>query len=263
MSINVQSYAKTGNVATEAGVNGNDRSMEAGITALENSLLRADFFRLMAICFDEPGENTMKDVAILCCDIERFKKSGRYNLRISQDKLVEATVQTDWQEALVIYHALFTTDVVVSPFEGAYHRSDKGNVIGDIAGFYTAFGLVSRQYSGPPDLISKELGFISWLSLKEAYALDTGMDAELEITRKAVKAFVKDHVARWVPLFADKILLSTDHPWYRAAAEQLKAVLSFTVEEMCIENVHPLQFPAATGEPDQVSCPAAGTCAVE
>lgn len=77
-----------------------------------------------------------------------------------------------------VYHRLLGSGGTVSPYESEYYPAgqegmrEKGVVLGDVAAFYKAFAFEhSKELLEVPDHIAVELGFMSYLKLKETYAL--------------------------------------------------------------------------------------------
>lgn len=98
----------------------------------------------------------------------------------------------------------------VPPYEteyGAEALFQQPQEMGDLMGFYNAFGLAlnGRQHERA-DHVSCECEFLCFLALKEAYALEHGDDSMLEETRKAERLFLRDHLARFLPAFAKKLV---------------------------------------------------------
>ena len=79
----------------------------------------------------------------------------------------------------------------------------KPQEMSDIAGFFSAFGLVldPRRHERI-DHISCELEFMAFLSRKEAHALEAGDTEMHRETRRAARLFLRDHLARFAPSFA-------------------------------------------------------------
>jgi putative dimethyl sulfoxide reductase chaperone len=97
----------------------------------------------------------------------------------------------------------------VPPYEteyGAEALFQQPQEMGDLMGFYNAFGLtVNIEARERPDHVSSECEFLSFLALKEAYALEHEEAAMLAETRKAERLFLRDHLGRFLPAFAKKI----------------------------------------------------------
>ena len=143
----------------------------------------------------------------------------------------------------------------VPPYETEYGTEalfQQPQELGDLQGFYNAFGLALNQAEHErADHVSCECEFLAFLALKEAYALEHGDDAMLEETRKAERLFLRDHIGRFFPAFANKLMRAADpHPnplplgegegegdrqgFYRALAE---LGLAFVARECARRNV--------------------------
>jgi TorA maturation chaperone TorD len=85
----------------------------------------------------------------------------------------------------------------------------------DIAGFYRAFGLdLSPHNTDRVDFLSTELEFLSFLSMKEAYAWKHQEDELAEICRDAQRKFLAAHLGRWIGVFVNILSQSTTNPFY-------------------------------------------------
>jgi TorA maturation chaperone TorD len=86
----------------------------------------------------------------------------------------------------------------VCPYEIEYGKREpilQAQELSDVSGFYRAFGLeASSSIIERWDHIAVELEFVELLSTKEAYALETRQDEMFEVTRHALKRFVREHV---------------------------------------------------------------------
>ncbi len=97
----------------------------------------------------------------------------------------------------------------VCPYECEYGRQvplQQAHELADLAGFYRAFGLrPAGPASDRADHIACELEFFEFLSAKEAVAL-AGRDQEmLEVTRRAAKKFLRQHLGRFGIAFAQRL----------------------------------------------------------
>jgi TorA maturation chaperone TorD len=86
----------------------------------------------------------------------------------------------------------------VCPYEIEYGRREpisQAQELSDVCGFYRAFGLEpSCRASERWDHVAVELEFVELLSTKEAYALEAGEQEMFELTRHALKRFVREHL---------------------------------------------------------------------
>lgn len=88
-----------------------------------------------------------------------------------------------------------------------------------VAQTYAAAGLslpVQRQVQ--PDFIARELDFMYHLCIGEANAWKERNRCAALRYQEFERAFLKDHLARWVPRFCDSMLRQTDHDFYRGIA---------------------------------------------
>jgi len=122
-----------------------------------------------------------------CADLETLEKSYRYLFG-------------------------FTAHPKVPPYETEYGEEalfQQPQELGDLAGFYSAFGLKLNTFERV-DHIACECEFLAFLTRKEAYALEQNDVEMLEATRGAQRLFLKDHLGRFVPAFVKT--LSRENP---------------------------------------------------
>lgn len=127
------------------------------------------------------------------------------------------------------YHALLGSGGRVSPYESDYREPgcdgmrEKGALLGDVAAFYRAFGFdSSNEILEPPDHVALELAFISYLKLKQAYALLQRRDEACRICLEAEEKFLKEHLSGWVPQLLDAIGREAEDGFYAEAGRFMK-----------------------------------------
>src|SRR5438034_542243 len=104
----------------------------------------------------------------------------------------------------------------------------QSHTMGDIAGYYKAFGLeLAEVVHERLDHISVELEFLHFLAYKESYALCHDGEEKLQIVVDAEKKFVRDHIGRWAPLFADMASKKAQRGFFHLLCELCKAYLKF------------------------------------
>lgn len=121
--------------------------------------------------------------------------------------------------------------------EDVFHKCHE---LGDIAGFYNAFGLDitdAQTLKERVDHISVEFEFMYFLANKEAYGIEN-KDAEdkLDIVTSAQKKFVREHIAMWVPVFAKYLAKKTKTGFYKEISDLTKA---FVEQEIAYLKVKP------------------------
>lgn len=123
-----------------------------------------------------------------------------------------------------------TAHGLVPPYETEYGNEavfQQPQELGDLMGFYRAFGLGLKDAGKErPDHVSCEFEFLMFLALKEAYALENNERELLAETRKAEKLFVRDHLARFLPAFANKLSREDSNGFYGRLAELCLCVIT-------------------------------------
>jgi TorA maturation chaperone TorD len=118
----------------------------------------------------------------------------------------------------------------VPPYEteyGAEALFQQPQELGDLHGFYNAFGLaLNRAEHERADHVSCECEFLAFLALKEAYALEHGDTSMLEETRKAERLFLRDHLARFLPAFANRLAREDGGGFYHALGELARRLIA-------------------------------------
>ena len=119
------------------------------------------------------------------------------------------------------------------PYEtlfGNDHVFGQSYVMGDIAGFYSAFGVqLSQDIHERLDHLSVELEFLHFLAYKESYALCHDGTEKQKTVLDAEKKFVKEHVGRWVPLFSGMLKKKAEYGFYKMVADLTAQWVAFEV----------------------------------
>lgn len=136
-----------------------------------------------------------------------------------------ALIEGDLRQIRGYYERLFATGERAPINEAAYIRRDKGALLGDIAGFYTAFGMaVSPGIGERPDHLVCELEFLSLVFVMMANAQTEPPPDQpdaAETCWQAVHSFADDHLGEWLPSFAARTAFDGEDGPYALAAEQL------------------------------------------
>jgi TorA maturation chaperone TorD len=114
-------------------------------------------------------------------------------------------------------------------YEGEYgdpkgHRF--AHEIGDVTGFYSAFGLApSRGHPDRADHVSVECEFMAFLALKEACAAEAHGVEKADLCRDASRKFLEEHLGRFGRALAARVKRRADTPFYAATARLLDAAI--------------------------------------
>jgi TorA maturation chaperone TorD len=126
------------------------------------------------------------------------------------------------------YRMLFDGSIVCPVNEAGYIRRDKGAIIGDICGFYRAFGWTTVDKTGErPDHLLVELEFAAMLLVMIARAESKD---QRKLTESALADFTRHHLSDWLPAFSRQLKLSTSYPLFVEAADLLALAWSSLIE---------------------------------
>ncbi len=116
------------------------------------------------------------------------------------------------------------------PYESVY-RDARGLVMGptarEVERRYAEAGLgLAPDHRDLPDHVATELGFMAHLASQEAEAQP--QDALIWLDR--ARAFLRDHLAVWLPRFCQRVREASRHPFYAALAELTVTFVNLDVE---------------------------------
>ena len=190
-------------------------------------------WRLLSLLFSRPREGWYREVSSLAEEV------GVEGLREAARAAQGATEGA--------YHALLGPGGRASAREAASAGfGDLGRILADLAARYDAFGFTPRQEEAD-DHLAVECDFVSYLHLKEAYALSGGNPGAAEVTREARALFLSEHAAVAGRRLAERLPVGS--PAYLEAAA---AVLAERLPEL-----PPVPEGAFDPDPMQDGCPAA------
>jgi len=117
------------------------------------------------------------------------------------------------------------------PYEtlfGNDHVFAQSHVMGDISGFYKAFGVeLSKDIHERLDHLSVEFEFMHFLAYKESYSRCHDGLEKTQIVIDAQKKFVKNHIGRWVPLFCRMLTKKADSGFFKLVADMTADWMEF------------------------------------
>ncbi|MFN3477256.1 MAG: molecular chaperone [Candidatus Methylomirabilales bacterium] len=113
----------------------------------------------------------------------------------------------------------------VPPYESVYReRTVMGASTLDVLRRYEEAGFIfSPSFKELPDHVAVELEFLALLSSEEAEAWERGDTAKAFHLLRLEEAFLRDHLGEWIGGFSDRLVSSTEGPFYQAMAELLQA----------------------------------------
>jgi len=142
------------------------------------------------------------------------------------------------------------------PYEtlfGNDHVFAQSHVMGDISGFYKAFGVeLSKDIHERLDHLSVEFEFMHFLAYKESYSRCHDGADKTQIVVDAQKKFVKNHIGRWVPLFCRMLTKKADSGLFKHVAELTSDLMDF---EAAFLGVTPQPYSEADYRPATFNSP--------
>lgn len=198
--------------------------MENNLQQTDLALCRSALYEALALGFRAPEEKTIERLVfryhnLALAEIAAILDDGFSNQQ--KEKLADRVRQLGycneaWNLATLqsTYFFLFghTAHPKVPPYETEYGEEAlflQPQELGDLAGFYSAFGLKMNVFERV-DHVACQCEFLAFLARKEAYALEQDDEAMLAETRKAQRLFIQAHFGRFVPAFAK--LLRRENP---------------------------------------------------
>jgi TorA maturation chaperone TorD len=149
------------------------------------------------------------------------------------------------------------------PYETEYYPTQeifgRAQQMADIAGFYRAFGIEpSRSSPERPDHLGLELEFLAFLLLKKRLALaaldhDPEAAEQASVCKEAERAFFRDHLAWWVPVFGAGLRRKASGGYLQALADVLAVWVPAECRRLGIQAVLRPARPELIEEPEEQS----------
>jgi len=192
---------------------------------------RADFSRLLAACFYEPGAEFAEEKVFesLATAAESFDRS----LAEHAGRLAKAFESEDPQELLVDYTRLFLgpIDAPARPY-GSVWLEDRQILMQDstqgvIALYEEGEFEIADDFRDLPDHVAAELEFLYLLLFRHAEAIRNDDVQEIENYRRLRRRFLEEHLGRWVAPFARAMEQGSQTAFYRELAEATRSFVRF------------------------------------
>jgi len=115
----------------------------------------------------------------------------------------------------------------------------------DVAGFYKAFGVQVSEADQRVDHIATQLEFMNLLAVKESIALqEEGAGDHARTCHDASRSFLRDHLGRWAPRLAERLIEADAHPVYTSAGRLLAGFIPFDADKIDAEGapIHKIEI---------------------
>jgi DMSO reductase family type II enzyme chaperone len=203
------------------------------------ALARSRVYRFLGTAF-LPPEERLTGYLVEAQETAGYLPYDEASLHVAIEEMASTLENTSREGLRTTYRRIFghTISEECPLYETQYgggHIFQQTQILGDIAGFYRAFGLeVSDETKERPDHLSIELEFMSTLTHKEAHALAQGWEERVGMCREAQVTFIDEHIGRWVPLFAKRLGERVDG-FYRALAGVISIFIDLETRFLQVE----------------------------
>jgi nitrate reductase assembly molybdenum cofactor insertion protein NarJ len=138
-------------------------------------------WRLVSLLFECPGEAWLEQVTELAAEV--------------RDPVLRSAAAAAGEATASLYHTTFGPGGPAAPREVSYQPTlMPGRLLGELQAFYQAFAY-TPSVPEAPDHVAVETGFVSYLCLKQAYALERGQAEQAATAAAAVRRFVAEHLS--------------------------------------------------------------------
>jgi DMSO reductase family type II enzyme chaperone len=185
----------------------------------ELALARADVYRFLSMAFIYPEKEKLAELHELASDLDISLSILPYDMREEFQAFASQIASGEVSALQPDYTEMFLTRMFCPSTETTYGKNsfNQPNILGDISGFYKAFGFVMKDDATYAfDQIFVELEFMSFLELKIAYALDQNLEEEVDICLSAERRFLEQHIGKWTGVFGENLAARANESYYRS-----------------------------------------------
>ncbi len=217
------------------------------MTEANLALARSTIYRLLSQGFVYPTEGAVhslseEDLPLALAVTAPLPE----NVRTALDDVAQALAGVGSAGLEAAYREVFSHvhSVDCPTYETDYTTSDlwrQTRELADLGGFYRAFDMEERAER--PDHVSAELEFMHLVSYKQAWALVSSDADNAAVCERAEESFLRDHLLRWVPGFAERVAAVAGRGPYAAFAALVREFLQVDAAAFGLE-IPPERRPA-------------------
>jgi nitrate reductase assembly molybdenum cofactor insertion protein NarJ len=164
------------------------------------------------------------------------------------------------------YISIFDIGAQANPLcETEYDRRrtmGKGAALGDIAGFYRAFGFSLDAEAGGReqlDHVGVQLEFLALMLMKEIHLAESGDAAGVDIVADALAKFLRDHLGRFVSAIGRRPGVS-ESPFYKAIFDWCASLVDAECHRIGVEPVPADWVESGSDQDGDLGCGQLGGC---
>ncbi len=170
---------------------------------------RVESYKFLSECYYLPDEGLVRKVADIAQTSQFFAE-------------LCGCVASDTEQLKIDYTQLFVGPFkLLAPPYGSFYLED-GRIMGDSAidvrNRYEQEGL-DIVIKDAPDHIAMELEFIYYLIARQIQAIDDENIRDIQLYQKKQESFLRSHLTRWLPEFAEKVQENAQTEFYKKLAE--------------------------------------------
>ena len=203
------------------------------VNAAYISIERSNLYGFLAVIYrEEPTAELLRRIK----DPPFLRALGGVGITLDED-LLDRPEEQLVSDLELEYTRLFIGPAQhIPPHESVHSPSDTGSLWGRttmaVKRVIESIGVEFRPgYHGIPDHISVDLEFMQRLTEIEAEAWWQDADVAarwLQIEQQ----FVEEHLAKWVPLFCERVLAAAEHSFYREMARLTRDFIALERQEL-------------------------------
>ena len=202
-------------------------------------------YKILSDCYHRPDGELIEKTIALTDIIKTIRPEGESysdHLRtVLEDNIDRAYLQVDYAKLFLGPFAM------TAPPYGSVYLEGKQQLMGnstlDALKRYREAGLkIADAFKDPPDHITVELEFMSFLIFKEIESITHGGVESADAHFKKQLLFLENHLGAWAPQFADNILQHSETEFYRNLAKLTKVFIMQDIPDVKVvcQNLTPI-----------------------
>jgi len=183
---------------------------------------------LRQVFLKEPGKDLLEGMGRIVLPREEKGEAGGLKTMVDSVRKNKSRLE-DWREELSLEFARLFIGPVHAPAVpyASFYLSETPSLMTEetleVRKRYLAVGLALKDlYQIPDDHVAMEVEFLYYLTREAIQSMEAGRNEEASRFLSMRNNFIKEHMALWVPLFAERIVESTNEGFFQGAAMLLQ-----------------------------------------
>jgi TorA maturation chaperone TorD len=183
---------------------------------------------LRQVFLKEPGKDLLEGMGRIVLPREEKGEAGGLKTMVDSVRKNKSRLE-EWREELSLEFARLFIGPVHAPAVpyASFYLSETASLMTEetleVRKRYLAAGLALKDlYQIPDDHVAMEVEFLYYLTREAIHAMEAGKKEEASRFLSMRNDFIKGHMSLWVPLFAERIVESTNEGFFQGAAMLLQ-----------------------------------------